>query len=313
MIRGLDPTDQRFLASLNSIDERLTNAERQLSSGKRMATPSDAPDEVSRALVLRAGLDRTVQIRMNLARVKTEVDTAERSLSHAVQVLDGAVALGAQAVTGTQTSDSRRILAGTVQSALEQLVAIAGTAVEGRFIFSGDADSAAPYTVDLTEPSGVSAYQGADATREVTHPSGTRFSVAHTAQAIFDAPGVSAFEGLNQLRLALESGPDPSDPNYETLFAQQTADINAALDTIRASRTNVSGELAVYGATQKRVNEALDSASKLETRQKTELGGVEDADITAAILELNTASVQRQSALSARARRPSGSLFDYLG
>jgi flagellar hook-associated protein 3 FlgL len=312
MIRRLDPTDERFLASLERIDARLARAERELSSGRRLATPSDSPDEVSRVLVLRAALEATGQTRLNLARVKTEVDTAERSLARAVEALDRAVQLGLQGATETQSPAQRDTIAVEVRAVLEQLVNLASTAVEGRYVFSGDRDRTAPYTIDYGQPAGVSVYQGAPATREISHPAGTRFTVARTAQQVFDAPAGSAFAGVNALRTALESGPAEGDPNYAALYAAQTAAIATAIDAVGSARSHVSDELAVYGTAQARVKEALDAAHELETRQKAELSALEDADITAAILELNTAQLQRESALSARARRPQGSLFDYL-
>jgi len=309
----MDASAERFLASLDRIDARLAKAERELTSGKRINTASDAPDDVSRLLVLRASLDRTVQNGLNLARVKTEVDTAEAALENGVQVLENTIKLGTQGATETQSVAERLALADGVRAYLEQLVNVAGTTVGGRALFSGDKDDTTPYTIDLSAPNGVSNYQGSAATREIQHPAGTRFSVDKTAEEMFDAPGASVFAAVNALRVALESGPAEGDPDYQAKYTAQTDAIVAAIEQVRVARDHLSGDLAAFGTTQVRVNEAVSAASQLETRLRAELSSVEDADITQSILDLNMAAVHRNAAMSARAKMPQGTLFDYLG
>lgn len=313
MIRGMDASAERFLAAIDRIDARLERAERELMTGKRVNTPMDSPDDVSRLLVLHASLDRCVQTGLNLARVKTEVDTAESVLRSAVNVLDQITKLGVQGATETQSVADRKTIADGVRAYFEQLVNLAGTAVGGRYLFSGDADAVAPYSVDYTASNGVSAYQGSDATRQIEHPAGTRFGVDMTADAIFDASAASAFAAVNALRLALENGPAEDDPDHAANYAAQTDAIVAALDSVRAARKAVAGSLATMGTTQVRVNDAVAAASQLEIRLRAELGSIADADVTESVLNLNLAAIHRNAALSARAKLPQGSLFDFLG
>jgi flagellar hook-associated protein 3 FlgL len=164
-------------------------------------TVSDQPDQLGSLLVDRAQFDQTQQIGANLGRAKTEVDTAERALQNAVKTLETALTAGVQAATGTVTVAQRNTIAVTVSGALEQLVALAGTTVEGRYVFSGDNYDTLPYTVDLTQPNGVSAYGGGQATREIMHPSGYRFAISRSADQIFDDPaGASVFAAVNVSR-----------------------------------------------------------------------------------------------------------------
>jgi len=46
MISGLDPVNEQFLASINSLQDRLNTAQLQLSSGLRVNKASDAPQQV---------------------------------------------------------------------------------------------------------------------------------------------------------------------------------------------------------------------------------------------------------------------------
>lgn len=245
------------------------------------------------------------------------MDTAERVLENAVKMVETVVTAGVQGATGTVTVAQRNTIAVTVSGALEQLVAIAGTTVEGRFVFSGDNYDAVPYSVDLTQPNGVSAYAGGAATREMMHPSGYRFLISRSADQIFDnaAPGASVFAAVNSLRAALENGPTVpvGDPDYQAQYSAQTAAIDAALNLVRTAQEHLGNQLSYYGTVQNRVQEAIDTASKLQVRQKEDLSAIQDADITEAALALTQATTQRDAALAARARIGNKSLFDYLG
>jgi flagellar hook-associated protein 3 FlgL len=317
MITGLSAANDRFLAALGRIQARAERAERQISSGKKLESASDQPDQVSNLLIARAQLGQTQQVKANLTRAQAEVDTAEKALQTAVALLEHVNTLGTQGATATQTPTQRLITASEVEAALEQMVNIAATTVEGRHIFSGDDYRNAPYSVDLTQPNGVSAYAGSPATREIMHPSGTTFTISRSADQIFDnsAPGASVFAAINNLRIALAAVPTaaPGDPTYNDEFKAQSDAIQAALLDIRKAQDQLSGDLSHYGVIQNRIDEALDTTNKLELRQKTALSGIQDADVVEAALELSQAEIHKDVALSAHARIAGKTLFDFLG
>lgn len=317
MLTGLDASNDRFLTALNLIAAQAERAQRQISSGRRLTAPSDDPGQVTQLLITRAELEQTQQITTNLAQAKAEVDSAEQSLEDSVSMLQKANQLGVQGATGTQSPAQRTSIAVSVQAAFEHLVADANTMVGGRRVFSGDNYSVAAYSVDFTQPHGVTAYAGDIATREMLHPSGTRFLISRPADEIFDntAPGTSVFAAVNALRVALENGPTvlEGDPAYNAQYAAQTAAIDAALVQVRSAQDHLNSQLSYYGTVQNRVDEAIDSANKLVVRQQTSLSGIEDADIAQAALDLSQSNTHLSAAMAARALRGSRSLFDYLG
>jgi flagellar hook-associated protein 3 FlgL len=301
MIRSLDPSSETFLTNINRISERMEVAQRRIATGKRVSSVADDPDHISTILQARANLEATGQVQANLGRVKAESDAAEQAVQSSVRLLERARVLGSQGLTGTATADTRRALAGEIGAILEQLVGITRTTVEGRYIFSGDADQQPPYAIDLNQEPAVSNYSGGGVTRFIQHPNGTRFSVARTAQDLFDAPGEGAnvFQALNLLRGALS--------------ADDEASIATALSSVTTSLNHLNGQLSYYGTVQNKVAEAVDFGSKLQLQIKTHLSLLEDADLTESILDLNLAQVQLQAALKAKASAPRTSLFDYIG
>lgn len=309
MLNGLPPSAENFLSDIDRLSRRMERAQRQLTSGLKFSRVSDEPDDVSRLLSVRASLQRTEQTQLNLGRVKTEVDTAEKTLQQAVTLMDRARQLGAQGASGHQSKETRARVADELQSILERLVSSASVAVEGRYLFSGDNDQAAPYQLDNATPSGVGAYQGSASTRLVADSSGLTFSVAQTADLIFDSanPDEKVFDAVNGMRralLAVDNPPDPPDPTIPTL--------EQALHNLGASSLYLSQRLASYGLFQNRVNESVEAATKFQLSLKQQLSNIEDADLTEAATELNQSRISLEAAFEARARTPRRSLFDFL-
>ena len=207
MISSLNSTNQQFLNNLQRITDQLNTDELEISSGVQMRQVSDNPDQVSELLQARAALATSQQISTNLSSVKTEVDTGEQSMESAVQLFDQVQTLGAEGATGTQTASSRAALADQLQTIEQQMVGLANTSINGRYIFAGDADQTEPYTFDPTQSAPVSAYQGTASTRITQDATGGTFPIALTAQQIFDSsdPTTNVFSAINGLVTALNS------------------------------------------------------------------------------------------------------------
>jgi len=89
--------------------------------------------------------------------------------------------------------------------------------------------------------------------------------------------------------------------------------MDAVMPNVQSAGTYLNQQLAFYGVTQNRVTSETDFAQNYETQLKTQLSGIEDADLTQAITEMQQAVTQQTAALSSRAKLPKTSLFDYLG
>ena len=308
MVSSIDPAAALFLASLAQTQARTERAQRQLSSGLKFQDASDAPDQVSDVLSLRADISRNAQVASNLSSVKTQVDTAEGAVSNAELLVERARTLSAQAVNGTQTAQSRAAIAQEVQSIQQQLLSLANSKVGTRYVFGGDADQTAPYAADTVTPDvngGVVQMTTAQATRQIQDPLGNTFTVDRTAQQIFDdqnpdgTPAAdNVFTAVNQLRVALQ--------------ANDTAGIQNAVGALTSADDHLNQQLGFYGAAQNHVQAATDLSQKMDLDLQSRLAGKQDADITQAILELNQGQLEEQASLSARAKTPQTSLFDYL-
>ncbi len=300
MLRSIDSNTELFLDSMNQNSRRMERAQREIATGKSFSNVSDNPDQVSTLLQAQADQSSTRMVTDNLGRVKAEVDVGEQALQSAVSIMEQARTLAAQGTTNTLDADAKITLAGVAGSLLEQLGGLTRTNVEGRYIFAGDSDQSPPYTVDLTQASPISAYGGSAGTRQIQHPNGTRFTIARTAQEIFDSPQPSqnVLYSVNNLRTAL--------------LANDDTGIKNALADVTTSLTYLNGQLAFYGTVQNKVAEATDTAQQRTLQLSTQIGSLQDADLTQAILAFQEGTMQQQASLQVESKIPRSTLFDYL-
>ncbi|HWC98030.1 MAG TPA: flagellin [Candidatus Sulfopaludibacter sp.] len=324
MNTNLSPSGTLYLANLNRIEQRISDASSQITSGKKLNVASDAPDEIGPLLQLRADRQRNQQIQSNLVLAQTDAQAADNALSSATALMDRATTLAAEGANATQTADTRASIAPEVQSLLEQMVSYSQTQVQGRYIFSGDQAGSPSYQLNLsnTDGSGVDRLAATGSTRLIEDPAGGTFASSKGAQEIFgpvqqgtDSDGNplvddsgnpvyvptpdNAFAALNSLRVAL--------------LNNDTAGINTALNSIKQASTHLNSALTFYGTVETRIQDATNFATTYDTQLQTEISSKEDTDIPSAALELTAANTQLQAAMTMQGKLPTSTLFNYLG
>jgi flagellar hook-associated protein 3 FlgL len=300
MISFLDPASQSFLAGLNQIQQNLQTDETDLTTGLQINNVSDDPSEIADIWQLNSQLSQVNQTDTNLDQVATEVNTAQSVLQSAETLVEQAETYGTEGASSTSSATSNEDLANSLGAILQQLVSIANTTVEGRYIFSGDTDQTTPYSIDLTSSSPVSAYQGSASTREIQGADGTTFPVALTAQQIFDSSNAqdNVFSSITDLMQGLQNN--------------DSAAINSALTDVQSADTYLNQQIAFYGTVQDQVQNEQTFGQNYTTQLQTQLSGVQDANEAEVITNMTQAQTQLQAALESEAQLPRNTLFDYL-
>lgn len=300
MISSLNSVNQAFVNGVDQITSQLDNDELEMSSGLQMQNVSDSPDQVSELLQALASLSASQQISSNLSSVSTEVNTAEQSVSSAVTLFTQVQTIAAEAGSGTATAASMATDAQQIQSIEQQMVGLANTNIEGRYIFAGDSDQTQPYTYDATQPDPVSAYQGSASTREIQSPEGGTFPVALTAQQIFDStdPTTNVFSTMNNLITAMNNGDQSS--------------LQSQMSGLTTVSSYLNQQLAFYGTAQDNVTNATNYAQTQQTQLQAQIGNLQDADETSTILNMTQDQTQLEAAMQSEAQIPHTTLFDLL-
>ena len=301
MLDPIDSSSQQFLVAMDGLNKRLEQAQQRITSGLKIQIASDAPDQISQLLQVRSQIAQNQQTKSNLASYKLEEDSASNALQQASTVLDSVKALSSTALNGTLSPTMQANLVQEVEGYMQDIVGIANTQANGRYVFSGNNDQTAPFALDLTQANGVTPYAGAAATRTAQSPDGSSFPLALSGNDIFNSPnsGESVFSALSSLR--------------QGLLANDSSMIQGAMAQVQSAQGHLSNEQSFYGTAQSRVGQATSFADTINNQLQDQLSSIQDADITSSILELQDVEFQRSAALSARAKVPPTSLFNYIG
>jgi flagellar hook-associated protein 3 FlgL len=301
----LNGSAQLFLAGLERTNLGLAQATQQLSSGLRINVASDAPDQVSMLLQLRAVQQSNAQVQSNLTLAKTDASTADTTLGGAATLMDTAVQLGTQGANFTLDASGRAALAEQVQGLLEQMVNYSQTQVNGRYIFSGDLPGSPTYQLDLAAPTGVDQITNAAATQQIKDPAGGSFPAALTAQQIFGdtnpdgTPAAdNAFNALNTLLVALQNN--------------DQAGVAASIPLIQQASDHLNNMNTFYGTVENRIQSATTFATNFDLQLQTQIGNIQDANAPAAATALTQDNTNLQVAMQAEAKQPTTSLFSFL-
>ena len=145
------------LTSLQRLQSSLDQTQRQISTGRRILTPSDDPIASARALEMRESIARLQQFDRNAGIANNRLAQEESALASVNDVLQRVRELAIQANNATQSSESRGAIAVEMRQLLDGLVQVANQKDgNGRYMFAGMMEDTQP----VTRVGGSFAYNG---------------------------------------------------------------------------------------------------------------------------------------------------------
>lgn len=306
MLSGVYGYSAGFLTDLNSTEQRISRDTQDLSSGIRVNVASDDPAAVTPLLDDQNQIAQLTQLVTNLNAQQTVAQAADGALQTASALLNQLISIGTEGATSTATATSNATLGQQVQQIEQQLVGIANTTVQGRYIFGGDSSDVQPYTYDWSTAPGAVSSGSPSNTATVYGTNGSSIVAGLTAGQIFDAtlpdgspdPG-NVFQAVYQLGTAL--------------LANDQAGIQSAVTSIQAAASHVSQCSASYGNTETWISQQITNATNESTNLTTDVSNLRDTDVASAATALSQDQVALQAALSAQGSLQTKSLFSYFG
>jgi len=295
-----------FLDGIANLQNQQTQVQKELSSGYQVEDASDAPAQTPELIALGSSLAQVQAYQTTLTRVQSEASTADQSLGTAISLLQNAETLGAEGANSISTATTRQTLAEQVQSIQQQLVSIAGTQVEGRYIFGGDDDQAAPYQYDASSTTGVDQLTTQNSTRAIANPDGQTVYQSLSAEQIFGPTDSTGAPTASNTFAALQS-------LVTALNGNDTAGISTAISSLNSASSYVNQQQAYYGTAEQRLTSEQNTSANQATALQVQISGIRDTDVTQAATQLTQLSTDESAAYAAQAAIPVKSLFDYLG
>lgn len=138
--------NQRLLNQIQNDQMDLLQIQDRLSTGRRLATPSDDSASAIRAAQLQLRLEQRTQTTTNLNATRSFLTSTESSVASITDTIQEIRGL-ALSVTNTTTSDSEREAAVVeIRRAIDQLVATGNGEFRNRFLFGGSQTSTTPFS-----------------------------------------------------------------------------------------------------------------------------------------------------------------------
>lgn len=132
---------------MQKLQSALDHTQRQISTGRRILTPSDDPIAASRALEIRESMSRIEQFDRNANIAQNRLSQEESALSSVNNVLQRVRELALQANNASQSNESRQMIAVEMREQLDNLMQLANQKDgNGKFLFSGNLDDTEPVT-----------------------------------------------------------------------------------------------------------------------------------------------------------------------
>lgn len=170
------------LSAMQRLQAALDQTQRQISSGRRILTPSDDPLAAARALEIRESIGRLEQFDRNANVANNRLSLEESALGSVNNVLQRVRELALQANNATQSNESRRLIATEMRQNLDQLLQTANQKDgNGSYLFSGNLESTTP----VTRMGAAFAYNGDQGQRYIQIGEGRQVADGDSGAAVF--------------------------------------------------------------------------------------------------------------------------------
>ena len=134
-------------SAMQRLQAALDFTQRQISSGRRILTPSDDPIAASRSLEIRESIGRLEQFDRNAAIAQNRLSQEESVLGSVNNALQRVRELSLQANNATQSNETRKLIAVEMREVLDQLVQLANYQdSSGSHLFAGNVEAVRPVT-----------------------------------------------------------------------------------------------------------------------------------------------------------------------
>ena len=307
----------RELSSIGTASTRMSAAQEQMTTGRRINRPSDAPADTTVALKARAGIAQNEQYQRNAQDGTAWLSTIDTTLTNMTSMVRRAYTLavaGANTATNSQTSENAN--ADEVDQILQSVLGLSNATYLGRPVFGGTTGGDAAYKqVSVTDPSDPTKtisqvqYAGNDGKVERRVGDGTVVRVDSEGSSVFgptgtvDAtgvttPGDSVFDHLQQLSTALRSS--------------DNVGIQKAIGDLTNDMDRFSSAAANEGARMKQIDTAVSVSQDTTLALQKAKSDVEDVDVAEATITMQSMTAAYQAALMAVGKSTQQSLLDFL-
>lgn len=287
---------------LNNLFKSQSNMDKylkQITTGKKINRPSDDPVIAMKGINYRTEVTEAEQYTRNATEVWNWFDHSDDVLGKSTKAMQRMEELANQAANGTNTQDELNSIKKEVEQLKEQMIEMANTQVNGKYIFNGT-DTDKPLIKKEKNDNGeveieFNTGDGREEMVEIEVSKGINMEVNVSPEGVFDQ---ELFDHIDGFITALENGDDD--------------EINQSLENLQGSSSNIIQSRAELGARMNRLELIEDRLENQVVIAKDTMAKNEGVEFEEAVTNLLTQEVIHRAALSAGSKIIQPSLVDFL-
>jgi flagellar hook-associated protein 3 FlgL len=298
----------RAAEQMSLVQNKMADTQAQLSQGKQLIKPSDAPDQAAVIQRMKSVMSRQESFNTSLATLNSRLQNEDTTLKSATNLLVRAKEIAVQSANDTLAPVNRKALASEMQGVRDQLLSLANAKDDnGNFLFSGSRSDKPAF--GSPGPGQTPVYQG-DQTRMTVMVGDQRtipinrtgtdafVSISRLNEVSGKQEGVGFFKVMDDFVAGI---------NFSNGAAMQrgVVEMTSLLNGLTLAHADIGTDMNVV---EQQTGVIEDNILNL----KSNLSNVEDLDYATAITKMNQQMLSLQAAQSSFSKMAELTLFNYL-
>ncbi len=283
------------IEQINVAAQQFTQAQWEVSTGKRLRAPSDNPSGTQRAVLEQSAIDSIDAYSSAGGAASSRLTALDNALGSIGDQLSAALTALQSSLGSTATQPVRDAAAATFKGIRDGIASAINSSIDGARLFSGTKSNVASYV----QVSGTWTYQGDSQQATVAIDSNRNVGVS------FDGQSILKGSDANDVLTVLDNLATAAQSNDQTTLKAGQQLLKNAFDRATRAQSQV-------GYDESNVSQSGIQLANLRNAAAARLSSVQDTNMAEAISRMSKAQTAYQAALGAVGAASKLSLMDYV-
>jgi flagellar hook-associated protein 3 FlgL len=292
---------------MGNLSAQTAKLQEQISTGKRILTPSDDPIISARIARIQKGDADNTQFASNITLAQSLLGASDTALSSVSDQLQRAQELMIRAGSETLNDDNRAAISAELKAILDDVYSLANTKdARGQALFGGSGTGAA----FARAGDGTISFSGTGEAPPIPIGDGVNIQPTDSGARVFG--GVKVGNGTKDIFQVIGDLADALAPGGSADAAARKQALSQAAEGLANASERITTARASVGARGARLDIESDRLAGAANDYKIERGSLEGTDIQSAVIEMQKMMLTLQATQSSFSRLSSLTLFDYI-
>jgi flagellar hook-associated protein 3 FlgL len=295
---------QSGISRISNLQSDQAKLQEQISTGRRISSPSDDPVAAARALEISSAQGSNKKFADTRQTAQLKLNTLESSLTSVTNLLVSAQSTLVSAGNGTLSDTERGFIGSELKGSLDALIGLANTQdASGNYLYSGFKTSTVPFVASATGAD----YAGDSNQQLLQVDTQRQMAINATGNNVFQSNGNDVFAVLNDIVTLLKTPITDA-----TTQATYTTGLATAIGKLKGSVDNVLNVRADVGAKLNEIDNLDTAGSDRALQYSKSLSTIQDTDYASALSDLAKQQTIMEAAQKSFVQLTSLSLFKLL-